>query len=255
MLFLRARPLLPLLLEEIARFRGDVNSIPIVDCGVFMGNFTIAAALLAEHAELELSITAYEANPALLEPIRANLALYNVSAKVHCAGIGGAYGVLNFVHKADGLIGGTLFKPDSKRGIEGYVANECEVIPLAAVLDPSMGLGIVKIDIEGNEVAAFNSIAADAGRLSNVFIIEYAPWQGKQAVGNQTYNEFLLQHFDLFDVNNWLWVPSLQAISNAAALEQCMVANKTRTHNTDLVLVPKEMTTLSMRLEILSSSI
>src|SRR5690606_23120472 len=122
-----------------------------------------------------------------LEPILANLALYDVSAKVHGAGIGGAYGMLSFKHKADGLIGGTLFKPDSKNGLDGYVTVECEVIPLAAALNPNMGPGMVKIDIEGNEVAAFNSIAADAERLNNVFIIEYAPWQGQQAVGDETY--------------------------------------------------------------------
>lgn len=253
--FLQTRPLLPLLLEEIARFRDDdANPIPLVDCGVFMGNFAIAAALQAERAGLELSITAYEANPALIAPIRANLALYGVTAKVRGAGIGGAYGTLNFVHAAGGLIGGTLFMPDSKKKSgDDYVTTACEVVPLADVLVPDMGPGLVKIDIEGNEVAAFNSIATDDGRLNNVFIVEYAPFQGRIAVGNESYNDFLLRHFDVFDVNNWLWMPSLRALPDAAALESCMEAHKNRAHNTDLALVPKAMTALSARLAAMAT--
>jgi FkbM family methyltransferase len=246
--FLATRPLLPLLLEEIARFRGDDDPVPVVDCGVFMGNFCIAAALQADRLGLDLAITAYEANPVLVGPIRDNLALYDVQAKVRGAGIGGAYGTLSFVHAAAGLIGGTLLMPDSQKANGDHVTVDCEVIPLAEVLVPDLGPGLVKIDIEGNEVAAFGSVIGDAGRLNNVFIVEYAPWQGKLMLGGESYNDVLLRHFDVFDVNNWLWVPSLRPLRDAAALEHCMEAHKNRAHNTDLVLVPKAMTALSARL-------
>jgi FkbM family methyltransferase len=247
--FLKDRPLLPLLLRGIARARAEIGdgaaAIPVVDCGVFMGNFSIAAALQAAREGLPVEIAAYEANPALADPIRANMALYGVAVAVHAHGIGGAYGTLRFAHAAGGLIGGTLFNPDRKEAAgPGATVTECAVIPLRDVLPPELAPGLVKIDIEGNEVTAFASIQGDAGRINNVWFVEFAPFQARLAMAGVDYGTFLLDHYAVFDVGSWLWAPQMRRLGDTAALEDCLRAAGSRAHNTDLLLIPHGMADL-----------
>lgn len=247
--FLETRPLLPLLLQEIAAAGSGAAPLEVVDCGVFMGNFAIAAALQADRVGVPVRLSAYEANPALAAPIAANLALYGVEADVHARGIGGAPGKLEFVHGADGLIGGTVYHADRKRsGAAGTTTVECEIIPLKDALSGTPVPGLVKIDIEGNEVDAFGSIAGDAARLNNVFLVEFAPFQGRLPIAGTTYAEFLLAQFEIIDVGNWLWVPVWRPLADARALADCLTGERSRVHNTDLLLVPKALTALRARL-------
>jgi len=255
--FLKDRPLIPLLLGGIARARAEIGdgapAIPVIDCGVFMGNFSVAAALQAARAGLDVEITAYEANPALAAPIRANMALYGLDIVVHANGIGGEYGLLKFAHAEGGLIGGTLFMPGRKsESGPGSTTVDCEVIPLCDVLPPELAPGLVKIDIEGNEVAAFGSIAADPGRLNNVFFVEFAPFQARLPVGKVSYGDFLLAHYAVFDVGSWLWVPHVRRLADIAALEGCLKVGDARAHNTDLLLIPHEMAALTAEVTALA---
>jgi len=262
--FLKDRPLLPLLLTGIARARADARdgaaAIPVIDCGVFMGNFSVAAALQAERAGLPVEITAYEANPALVAPIRANMALYGLEVAVHANGIGGDYGTLKFAHAAGGLIGGTLFMPGRKEEAgPGSTTVDCEVIPLRDALPPELAPGLVKIDIEGNEVAAFGSIVGDPGRINNVWFVEFAPFQtrlpvGGEAGGGVLYGDFLLAQYAVFDVGSWLWVPHVRRLRDLAALEGCLKVGDARAHNTDLLLIPQDMTDLVAEVEALAAA-
>lgn len=258
--FLKGRPLLPMLLRSIARERAVIGdgalAIPVIDCGVFMGNFSVAAALQAARAGLEVEITAYEANPALAHPIRANLALYGLDIAVHVNGIGADYGTLRFSHSAGGLIGGTLFMPARKEaGSPDATTHDCAVIPLRDALPPELAPGLVKIDIEGNEVAAFGSIVGDAGRINNVYFVEFAPYQARLTLtGGGGYGDFLLAHYAVFDVGSWLWVPHVRRLPDIAALEGCLQGDGARTHNTDLLLIPQEMTQLVAELTAMTGA-
>ncbi len=241
--FLDSKPMLDLLLRELEREGGE--AVRIVDCGVFMGIFTIAVSMKAAALAVPVDVFAYEANPALIEPIQANLKLYGVRAEVFANGIGGEYGTLEFVHTTHGLIGGSI--ADTKRrksSAEGFVSSECQVVPLSAILADEMAPGIVKIDIEGYEVSAFKSIVHDKHRLNNVFIVEFAPFQAKSALLDTNYGEFLLSRFEIFDVNNWLWVPYVRRLLSMEQLEACLEIKSNRAFNTDLFLIPKSMKAL-----------
>lgn len=256
--FLKDRPLLPALIAGIADERAAMGdgapAIPVVDCGVFMGNFAIAAALQAARIGQSVAISAYEANPVLAGPIRANLALYGLEdVAVHANGIGGSYGTLRFTHRAGGLIGGTLFMPDRKATEAGATSVDCEVVPLRDVLLPELAPGLVKIDIEGNEVAAFGSIAGDPGRLNNVYFIEFAPFQAALRIAGGSYGDFLLQNFAIFDVGSWLYGRAPRRLDSIAALEGCLEHATSRAHNTDLLAIPQGMTALAATMAALAA--
>jgi FkbM family methyltransferase len=247
--FLKDRPLLPLLLGGLARARAAIGdgaaAIPVIDCGVFMGSFSVAVALQAARAGLEVEIAAHEANPVLVDPIRANMALYGLEAALHAQGIGGGYGTLAFAHEAGGLLGGGLAAPGRKdEAGPGATILDCAVIPLRDVLPPELAPGLVKLDIRGSEVAAFGSVRDDAGRINNVWFVEFAPFQARLAVGGGTYGDFLLAHYAVFDVGNWLWMPHVRRLGDIAALETCLQAGGARAHNTDLLLIPQDMAEL-----------
>ena len=244
--FLDPRPLLDNVLQELKR--QDGQPIRIVDCGVFMGIFTVAASLKATSVGTDVKISAYEANSMLFEPIRANLNLFGVDAEVFANGIGGEYGTLQFVHASHGLIGGSVSNPKGKmESPDGFVTSECQIVPLSAILPDEIAPGLVKIDIEGHEVAAFRSIVGDAARLNNVFIVEFAPFQARQAIAGKDYGSFLLDNFDIFDVNNWLWVPYVRRLATREQLDTCLQIKSNQAFNTDLLFVPKSMRSLSDR--------
>lgn len=241
--FLVDQPLLPLLLTALAEDAAAQEKVEVVDCGVYMGNFTIAVDIQAEAAEVTVALSAYEANPVLQTPIAANLAMYGVIARLEGKGIGGAHEMLEFAAPQDALIGGTLYDIAGKTSNpERHVTlTPVPVIPLSAALSPEPAPGLVKLDIEGNEVDAFRSIARDPARLNNIFCVEYAPFQGHHSVAGQSYNDFLLDHFAVFDINNWLWWPYAHRLATPEALSRVMQDHPSRPVNTDLLLVPKAM--------------
>jgi FkbM family methyltransferase len=240
------RPLLTALLHGIAEANG-ASPIRVVDCGVFMGSFGITVALQARKIGLSVDITAFEANSALIRPIQENYSIYGVNASLHAFGIGGKRETVEFVYPTDGLIGGTAFNVDNKKHVD-FVSSACEIIPLKEALSASPLAGLVKLDIEGNEVAAFLSIADDEARLNNVFIIEFAEYQAQRKFGETTFGSFLLSQFDIFDVSNWLWVPFVRRIADMDSLSSVKDTKSNRAHNTDLVLVPKSMAGVSSQL-------
>lgn len=224
--------------EVIAYNKKLENSIPlcIIDCGVFMGTFSVAAGLVAADAGAETRQYAYEANQALIDPIRMNFAGYGLDIAVHNNGVSGAKGTLEFAHSSTGIIGGSLIGA-ADRGSE-YTKQVCEVLPLSDILDDHETLSVIKLDIEGSETGAFNSISDDRRKLSNVFIVEYAPWQGAVKLDNgQTYNEFLICNFDILDLKNWMFSQAA-VIDNVTALER-IVENQPSRPNSDIALIPK----------------
>jgi len=221
--------------------------IEIVDCGVYMGTFTIAAGLMAQQAGLPVAMHGYEANPTLIESIRHNLEVYGVSAEVMHSGVGGSKGELEFVYPKGAMIGGTFFNVGNKKQSDGFTSVKCPILPLADILADDPWLGLIKLDIEGSEVAAFGSIMNNPRKMNNIFIIEYAPWQGKMKLPDaQVFADWVLNNFNIFNVSNWLY-SSLAEIRTAEELASCL-EGKNRKFNTDLLLIPQTCTTVVTKL-------
>lgn len=247
--FVREKKLLAFLMSEVLATQPlpEGGTLEIVDCGVYMGVFTIAAGLMAQEAGLPVVQRSYEANPMLIEPIRHNLEIYGVSAEVVPSGVGGKKEYLEFVHAKGGMIGGTFFSTDNKKASGDFTTVKCPVLPLSDILEDDQKLGMVKLDIEGNEVAALGSIMNSPWQMHNIFIIEYAPWQGKTKLPDeQLFANWLLDNFIIFNVASWLY-PSIAEIRTLENLTNCL-GGGTRISNTDLLLMPKSNTGAARKL-------
>lgn len=243
--FIQARRLLPTLLTSLRDVDG--RPVPVVDCGVYMGTFSVAAGIAARAADIAVDISSYEANPELIESIKANVALYDVGATVRNQGVGGAEGEFPFVHSEGRMIGGTLFNIRNKKGEEGFREHIVPVVPLTSVVTEFETPGLIKLDIEGNEVPAFQSIQGQPLLLGNVFIVEFAPWQANMWFRKcQNYGEWLIENFDIINLVNWQYVPKFIRIETFEELLACLdVASKP--FNADLLLFPKTVPEISER--------
>lgn len=230
------------ILKQLSTMRNglthDRNGVPIVDCGVFMGIFSIAMSVLSEKLQIKTNLSAFEANPLLERTIRENFDLYGADVDLHMQGIGDDYTSLEFVYRKGGLIDGTVFNTAEKKQSD-FETVQCDVIPLGKALPASAFPGLVKIDIEGNEPNAFRSIMNDKTLLSNVFIVEFAPWQSKVKINDQlTFGEFLLQNFNVLNMDNWMSKAPLRHLEDLAKLDE-LIEGQLRKHNTDLLLIPR----------------
>jgi FkbM family methyltransferase len=224
------------LLKEILRIN-ESTITSVIDIGVFMGSFTIGIALLSSQAGIQVKIDAYEANPLLISSIVKNLQIYNVEANLHWSAIGRQRGSQELVVNDGGAIGGSLSNILGRKHGDYFSCN-VDVLPLSDVLKDSAELELVKIDIEGYEVQAFSSIYGSDNKLNNIFIVEYAPPQGRQQVAEGvSYDEFILAHFDVFNLGNWGWFRGAQPIHNQEELSNCDLGNGGK--NTDLLFLPK----------------
>lgn len=213
------------------------NKLHIVDIGVYMGVFSIAMAAVSKQAELAASIHAYEANPVLVPAIGKNLQLHGVRASLHFNAIGRSRGKQDFVVGHGVAIGGSLVNSGTKNR-EDFSSYTVDVLPLSDVISDDDDLALVKIDIEGYEVLAFSSICRNKEKLNNIFIVEYAHWQGSEEVEpGVPYNEFLVHNFSIFNVGNWAWSTGVVCIEGVQSLNDCTLGNGG--HNTDLLLITK----------------
>ena len=214
--------------------------VHVLDCGVFMGTFTIAAALVARDLGIATNLIACEANPLLEQPIQKNFELYDVNAKLQINGIGSKYGQLEFAYRDGGLIDGTFHHiANKKKGEHGSII--CDVIPLNSVIPDTAQVGLVKLDIEGNEPGAFSTISHNENQLRNIFVVEFSPWQQKARLNDHlSYGEFLLTNFAILNAENWASAKPLTRLDTEKALETCL-QNQNRHGNTDLIFVPKTL--------------
>lgn len=99
---------------------------------------------------------------------------------------------------------------------------------------------LVKIDIEGFEVPAFQSIANNDNMRRNIFIVEYSPKQVEEIVTHDIdYGDFLLNYFNVWNIGNWGWFNKAECVANRDALVNLDLGNGG--YNTDLLLTPKDI--------------
>lgn len=231
--------LLPVLLDAADRHNAD-RPLHVVDCGVYMGLFSIAAGLVAQERDISVQIDAYEANPYLLAPIRENIAFYGLSVKLHNHGVSGAKGDLRF-SIPDGSMVGARLQAKAALGVGGTREVTCSVVPLSDLLALDDACSLVKLDIEGCEVDAFRSIQKSPEQLRNLFIVEYAPWQGNQRMSNDhLYREWLIDNFAIFSLGNWGYKSVIQELTSAEHLTQDVLQD-VKQFNVDLLLVPHDL--------------
>jgi len=238
--FVTANSILPRVLETIIDCGEAVGQMLCIDGGGFMGTFSVAARMAAYEAGLNLSTHVYEANSDLYDGLRSNVNRYSVEIFFHKEAISEFSGFIEFGSSPGNSIGGSALSPRDKAGETGAVRS-VPAKSLADVLPETYEWGLVKLDIEGVEHLAFRSVEESALKLRNVFIVEYAPWQGSQMMGEGTYSEFLLRNFEVFNIGNWLYTSSLERreISNEKQLLEDTVKGN-REYNTDLLLLPRD---------------
>lgn len=231
--------LLPALIEATSHHNNG-RPLHIVDCGVYMGLFSVAAGTVARELGISFKIDAYEANPYLLDSIRENIHFYSLSAGLHNYGVSGAAGELRFSIPDGSMVGARVqakAAPD-----EGNVQEvTCSIVPLSDILGKEDTCSLVKLDIEGCEVDAFRSIENAPEQLRNLFIVEYAPWQGEQSMASGSlYREWLVENFAVFSLGNWAYRSTIQELTEADQLKM-NVLRELRKYNVDLCLVPRDL--------------
>lgn len=231
------------LFETLAAGQGhEQQDLEILDCGVYMGMFTVACGLIAAEKGIKVRLRAYEANPALIQSIRNNLELHGVTAELQNSGIAGVKGTMEFVYATGRMIGGTLFNPDAKKSGD-YSSTQSSVLDLASVLQDEARLSLVKLDIEGSEVEAFASIKTRRSKCENLFIVEYAPWQGEMQFGETTYAEWLLSEFAIYRLGSWAHCSEVVRIATVEELQNSVNLGR-RSFNVDLLLVPNRFASI-----------
>ena len=229
------------ILSELKRLNNGAPT-PIIDVGVYQGRFTIASYLIAKKHQMPLSLRAVEALEKLISPIEQNFDLYGVEGvTLTCAALSELDGQsLKIGSRRGGLIASTLVAPEEKAGADGEVAI-VRSITLASLMRELQDHALVKIDIEGNEAAAFRGAFAERRILeNNLFIIEWAPWQCDQKLsGTGTFGEFVLQNFAVYPLGNWACTHAQPLATKLDDLRNCLQDG--RSFNTDLLLIPKKL--------------
>ncbi|MER2544513.1 MAG: hypothetical protein CRU78_04585 [Candidatus Accumulibacter phosphatis] len=222
------------LLNELAKVN-RTKSIDVLDIGVYMGVFSIGIDLVGRSLGISTNIDAYEANPLLIAAIIKNFRLYETKGNLHWSAIGRAHGSQELIAREGGAIGGSLVNI-AKSG--NFFSCNVDVLSLSEALQDKPEIGLIKIDIEGYEVPAFSSIYGNKNRLNNVFIVEYSPKQGEQAISEGvSYNDFIMSNFNVFNVGNWAWFNRSHRILDKHGLVNCVLGNGS--YNTDLLFLPK----------------
>lgn len=92
-------------LIDLITQRNKLDSVSVIDVGVFMGSFSTGVAFAGKRAGVDMKINAYEANPMLIPSIIKNFQLYGVNAFLHWGGVGSKYGSQEFVVSEGATIG------------------------------------------------------------------------------------------------------------------------------------------------------
>jgi FkbM family methyltransferase len=149
-----------------------------VDVGANIGNHSLffARRFAAVHA--------FEPNPPALALLRCNAALAGAAhLQVHPVGLGDRDAQLPFVQNTDGNLGGSGF---GFAGVRGGQAQLCEIRRGDGVLPAALGglpLALLKIDVEGAELAVLQGLAETIAREKPVVVFESNRAGGPQGGG------------------------------------------------------------------------
>lgn len=187
--FIAEKSLLPYLLQCIAE--GNDEPLRVFDVGAFMGTFAAGVKHAADAAKIRTEVTCVEPNHMLLETLAANLSLHGVHASIIQGAVGPRSGVGQLTIPSNRMIGARVLNPDEARR-DDQVCEPVDVVSLADVLPMEKTIGLIKLDIGGQELAAFRSILDSPSRIRNVFLIRLRAWQLDKPIDD---------HFTFFD---WL---------------------------------------------------
>ena len=160
--------LLVMLFEHLFQSRQAAFASGVaLDIGANIGNHSV---FMARYFARVLSV---EPNPTALALLRCNLLLAGAQhAQVLPLGLADAPGTLEFRQNESGNLGGSGF---AFTGLQGGLAIPCRVVRGDDLLTPELlggPLRLVKIDIEGAELAALKGLAATLQREQPLVLFE-----------------------------------------------------------------------------------
>lgn len=160
--------LLLMLFEHLLKPRqAEFASGVALDIGANIGNHSV---FMARYFARVVSV---EPNPTALALLRCNLALAGAqNARVLPVGLADAPGTVEFRQNETGNLGGSGF---AFTGLQAGRAIPCDVVRGDDVLTPELlggPLRLVKIDIEGAELAALQGLAATLKREQPLVLFE-----------------------------------------------------------------------------------
>jgi len=223
------------ILKGVAAANTGGEPLHLFDIGAYMGRFAVAADHAAEALKLKRKVSCFEPNPKLALPLRANLSLHGVEGSVFESAIGKETGTADFVYKPARMIGAGLRFPPSTNS-DGNVVEQVPVTSLQDALPDTAVPGLVKLDLRGLELGALRSIAGDANRMSNVFLLKYYAWQADSIVGGEPFGDWLANHFHIMRIGHWLNASDVEAGLDAEALNRMAEDTGTTSY---LLVAPK----------------
>lgn len=192
---------LPALISAIAKHNGE-ETVKIYDGGAFMGTFSAAAFHAAKIAGVGAEILCIEPNPKLIDSLYANLAVHGVPAGIVQTAISRRIDQQRLSYHPQQMISARLLNAEDAAPAD-HLVETVEVIALLDLLPLEKTLSLVKLDISGDELAAFRSVIDSPRRLNNVFLVRLRQWQlDKVFDGDATLLEWLADNFTLTIVKN-----------------------------------------------------
>ena len=160
--------LLLMLFEHVfAPCKADFAGGVALDVGANIGNHSV---FMARHFSRVLS---FEPNPTALAPLRCNVELAGAHhVHVFPVGLADRAGTLDFVQNQSGNLGGSGF---AFTGLRSGAVISCEVAKGDDLLTPAAlggALRLVKIDVEGAELAVLKGLAATLRREHPLVLFE-----------------------------------------------------------------------------------
>ncbi|WP_394692833.1 FkbM family methyltransferase [Hyphobacterium sp.] len=199
--FISNQTLLPQILMGISQ-HNDGAPVRVFDVGCFMGTFAVAAKFAANSVDVETEVTCVEPNSRILDGLSANLSINKVDGVVIEAAMGKGGTKESLAYQESRMIGARLLAPGEAPPI-GSITASVDTISLSDLIPMENTVGLVKLDINGLELAAFRSILMAPSRYNNVFLVRFRFWQlDKEFDRGMSTLDWMLDHFQVHLIKN-----------------------------------------------------
>ena len=229
------------LTPALKHFTNNFGAVEILDVGGYIGRFTIETCLACRELALAPNITCFE--PGLTKDmIERNLKLngFEDRAQVLPFSASAKEQTQTFAIPNKARISGRVIPPASAKEEQyenGWTVLEVTSTVLSKHLTPGTPF-ICKIDTEGHEVSVIEGMGLDALDSSpHILIMEFWPQVLKQKLFGTTFEEFLFERYDIYNIQSSLYPRGYENLTNLEEIIQKI--NQHEVNNIDLLLVSK----------------
>ncbi|MEO4000995.1 FkbM family methyltransferase [Mesorhizobium sp. CAU 1732] len=176
------------------RTLGDATTV--LDVGGYIGTFCIPLALSAQASGLDLTFHSFEPGPTR-ELLAINVQANGLASRVtvHDAAMSSFDGHTIYRFKTGGSIGGAVFGNGSSDDIE----RVAPCFTIDRFCKDVVGRMFIKLDTQGHEPDIMNSARLTISQKRAIWQIEFIAWAARKDIGGQSFADFLLQEFYLFE--------------------------------------------------------